>query len=178
MPESANAKNPVMPNSVMQETARPATTADLAVLEELATAAIAEQVDSRGGWLWSRRETRGEPFAEAFRQALENPRQGIWMGEIDGAAIGYCVAGIDTLRTGEVLGVISDLYVAPAAREVSVGEKLIAEALAWCEQHDCVGVDALALPGNRSTKNFFESFGFKARLLTVHRPLKNQQPTG
>ena len=29
----------------------------------------------------------------------------------------------------------------------------------------------LALPGDRATKNFFESFGLKARLLTVHAPL-------
>jgi hypothetical protein len=36
----------------------------------------------------------------------------------------------------------------------------------------CVGIDALALPGNRQTKNFFESFGFTARAIVVHRRLR------
>ncbi len=36
---------------------------------------------------------------------------------------------------------------------------------------NCFGIDALALPGDRETKNFFESFGLKARQLVVHRSL-------
>ena len=48
---------------------------------------------------------------------------------------------------------------------------LFAEALAWMGRIGCTGVDALALPGARATKNFFEENGFTARLLVVHRPL-------
>ena len=33
----------------------------------------------------------------------------------------------------------------------------------------CFGVDSLALPGDRHTKNFFESFGLVARAIVVHR---------
>jgi GNAT superfamily N-acetyltransferase len=61
----------------------------------------------------------------------------------------------------------------PDARSVGVGEALMDLIVAWCEQRRCVGIDAHALPGNRATKNFFETFGFKARLLTVHRPLRD-----
>jgi hypothetical protein len=43
--------------------------------------------------------------------------------------------------------------------------------LAWCDERGCFGVDALALPGNRETKNFFESFGLVARAIVVHRRL-------
>ncbi len=155
----------------MQERARPATSADLSVLTDLTTEAIEEQVDARGGWVWSRREARSMPFDKGLMQAIDDPAQGVWVGEIDGAAVGYCVANLDTLSTGETLGIVEDLYVTPQAREVAVGERLIEAVLDWCKEHHCVGIDALALPGNRSTKNFFESFGFKARLLTVHRPL-------
>ena len=35
----------------------------------------------------------------------------------------------------------------------------------------CIGADALALPGNRATKNFFEQNGFVARSIVMHRPL-------
>jgi hypothetical protein len=43
--------------------------------------------------------------------------------------------------------------------------------VAWARQHGCRGVDALALPGQRDTKNFFESHGLVARALVVHRDL-------
>ena len=40
----------------------------------------------------------------------------------------------------------------------------------------CIGIDSRALPGDRETKNFFESFGLKARLLTVHRSFDGDPP--
>jgi hypothetical protein len=43
--------------------------------------------------------------------------------------------------------------------------------VAWAEAAGCVGIDSLALPGNRETKNFFETFGLVARAIVVHRPL-------
>ena len=39
----------------------------------------------------------------------------------------------------------------------------------WLEARGCRGVDGTALPGDREAKNFYESAGFKARLLTMHR---------
>ena len=47
--------------------------------------------------------------------------------------------------------------------------------IAWCEEHRCTGIDAVALPGNRATKNFFERFGLTARALLVHRRLGDDQ---
>ena len=43
--------------------------------------------------------------------------------------------------------------------------------LAWARDHGCFGLDSLALPGDRATKNFFESFGLVARAIVVHKPL-------
>ena len=40
--------------------------------------------------------------------------------------------------------------------------------LEWCRDQGCRGVDALALPGMRATKNFFEESGFSARLIVMH----------
>ena len=42
------------------------------------------------------------------------------------------------------------------------------EILTWCRARDCRGIDAIALPGNRATKNFFEASGFTARMLVMH----------
>ena len=41
----------------------------------------------------------------------------------------------------------------------------------WLREQGCVGVDGTALPGDRGAKNFYESAGFKARMLTMHREL-------
>jgi GNAT superfamily N-acetyltransferase len=153
------------------EGARRATEADLDRLAELTAEAVAEQAQARGGSIWSRREARRVPARDSLAAALADPDQLVLAGTIDDAIIGYAVVGLDTLADGEPLGVVSDIYVEPEARAIGVGEALIDEVLAWCRDAGCVGVDALALPGNRHTKNFFETFGFKARALVVHRPL-------
>ncbi|NIR35956.1 MAG: hypothetical protein GWN79_05560 [Actinobacteria bacterium] len=43
--------------------------------------------------------------------------------------------------------------------------------LDWARTRGCEGIDSLALPGDRHTKNFFETFGLVARALRVHRAL-------
>ncbi len=154
-----------------EEGARLARADDLPRLAELAEEAVAEQVDHRGGAVWSRRETRPQPALPSLAVALDDPLQLVLAGTIDGAVVGYGVVRLERLRSGEHLGILSDLYVEPEAREVGVGEMLVERVLAWCTEHGCRGVDALALPGNRNTKNFFETFGFTARALIVHRSL-------
>ena len=155
----------------MEITARPAGAEHLDTLAALADEAVAEQADARGGWVWSRREVRERPFSESFRAALDDPDQAVWVGSIDGTPVGYAAVAAERLQSGDRLGRVTDLYVTPGARDVGVGEELIGEVLGWCEQRGCVGVDSLALPGNRATKNFFETFGFTARLLVLHRRL-------
>ncbi|WP_419841434.1 N-acetyltransferase family protein [Candidatus Poriferisodalis sp.] len=158
----------------MEVTAVPADGEHVAALAALAAQGVAEQADARGGWLWSRREVRTTPFGESLQAALDDPDQAVWVGLIDGVPMGYAAVALETLHSGERLGRVTDLYVTAEARDVGVGETLIGEVLAWCEGQSCVGVDSLALPGNRATKNFFETFGFTARLLVLHRPLSPQ----
>lgn len=153
------------------EGARPALADDLPILASLAEEAVAEQVEHRGGAIWSQRETRALPALSTLADALEDPDQLVVAGTIDDVVVGYGVVRLDRLRTGRTLGVVTDLYVEPEARAVGVGEAIIEIVLDWCRRHDCQGVDALALPGNRDTKNFFETFGFTARAIVVHRSL-------
>lgn len=145
----------------MDVAVRPATREDEPRLAELAKAAIEEQADGRGGSVWSRREARYEPPGESKR----------FVGTIDGTPMGYVAVGAETLSDGELLGVVTAIYVEPGAREVAVGEALLDAAIAWCRERGCLGIDAHALPGNRETKNFFESFGLTARLIVVHKQL-------
>jgi len=68
-------------------------------------------------------------------------------------------------------GVLDLCFVESGAREVGLGHLLLDEALGWFRDAGCTGVDGTAYPGDRGAKNFFESAGFKARLLVMHRPL-------
>jgi GNAT superfamily N-acetyltransferase len=85
--------------------------------------------------------------------------------------MGYGVVRRESRPDGGLLGVIEDIYVDPGARAVGLGEALMDHLLRWCRDQGCFGVDSLALPGDRATKNFFESFGLVARAIVVHRPL-------
>jgi GNAT superfamily N-acetyltransferase len=59
--------------------------------------------------------------------------------------------------------------VEPEARGVSVGETMKDMLVAFCDERGCIGIDALALPGHRAAKNFFETAGFTARAIVMHR---------
>jgi GNAT superfamily N-acetyltransferase len=151
--------------------AHPATTDDLPALVTLATAAIEELTPHRGGAIWRRQQARPMPPGDSLRTDLEDPDAFVAVGTIDGTVIGYGVVRVEHLTDGSKLGVISDLFTLEGAREVSVGEQVMDALIDWAGEQGCFGVDSLALPGDRHTKNFFESFGLVARAIVVHRSL-------
>ena len=153
------------------EAARTATDADRAQVIELAERGRAELAPTRGGALWSRREARPHPVDASVDHDLADPDTEVVVGTIDDHVFGYGVVRAEVLRDGGVLGVVTDLYVQPEARGVAVGEVMMDHVIEWCTARGCIGVDALALPGNRETKNFFERFGLTARAIVVHRSL-------
>jgi GNAT superfamily N-acetyltransferase len=90
---------------------------------------------------------------------------------LDDVVMGYAAARRESLRDGAVMAVISDIYVEEGCRGIGLGEALMDEIVAWARREGCIGIDSIALPGNRETKNFFETFGLVARAIIVHRPL-------
>ena len=75
------------------------------------------------------------------------------------------------MRSEEAILMVSDLWVHPKARGIGLGSALMQDALEIASSSGCVGIDARALPGDRATKNFFESFGLVARTIEVHRAI-------
>ena len=155
----------------MEVEVRPARPDDLAVLDDLATLAIEELTPNRGGAVWRAQSARPLPPRDSLAEDLEADDRHVVVGTIDGEPVGYSVARVEAMRDGSRLGVISDLFTLPEAREVAVGETMMDAVIAWCREQGCFGVDSLALPGDRHTKNFFESFGLVARAIVVHRDL-------
>ncbi|MDQ6697154.1 MAG: GNAT family N-acetyltransferase [Actinomycetota bacterium] len=159
----------------LDEAARVATESDTDQIVALARNAFAELSAQRGGAVWSRRNARVEPIDHDINQAIAESSAGgcqlVAAGTIDDVVVGYAVVRDETVADGGHLGVIQDLYVEPGARGVGVGEALMNLILAWATERHCFGVDSIALPGDRGTKNFFESFGLVARAIAVHRSL-------
>jgi GNAT superfamily N-acetyltransferase len=159
------------PRTAPEEAARTAVEADIPHVVALAGAATEEKLGQKGGALWARREGAPAPHQAALSSALAAPDHEVAVGTLDGVVVGYGVVRVETLLDGGLLGMIDDIYVDPGARAVGVGETLMNHLMDWCRARGCFGVDSLALPGDRDTKNFFESFGLVARAIVVHRPL-------
>jgi ribosomal protein S18 acetylase RimI-like enzyme len=153
----------------VNEACRRATAGDVPRIAELARELRTELEPMKGGAIWARREARAEPLEDGYEALLARDDACVLVGTIDDTVIGFGTVVVEALRDGGNLGVIDDLYVDPEARSVGVGEELVNALIAFCDEHECVGIDALALPGHRATKNFFEENGFTARALVMHR---------
>jgi GNAT superfamily N-acetyltransferase len=90
------------------------------------------------------------------------------VGEFEGAVVGVAAA---TRQGAPPRGLVECCYVEPGARGVGVGSALLEAAISWCRAQGCTELDALALPGDRTTKQRLEGAGFTARLLTLSRRL-------
>jgi hypothetical protein len=159
------------------EASRPANAGDLPRIVQLAELMREELVALKGGALWSAREAHADPTA-AYTDLLARDDAMVLVGTIDDAVVGFGAVRLERLHTGATLGVITDVFVEPGAREVGVGETIIGGLVGFCEAHHCVGIDAFALPGHRATKNFFEGSGFTARALLMHHRLDDGGAAG
>ena len=153
----------------MLESCRPAEAADVPRIAELARLAIEELAPTRGGAVWKAREARAEPIEEGLEALLDDADARMVVATIDGVVVGYGLVRLEYLADGSVLGIVSDIFVEEGARQIGLGELMMDDLVAWCEERKCVGMDAMALPGHRATKNFFEDSGFTARQLIMHR---------
>jgi GNAT superfamily N-acetyltransferase len=144
------------------EGARPATAEDDAAVAALFRAATEELRAEKGGEVWARQRGRDAGFVA--------PADGVVLvGTIDDVVVGYTVVRAEALPDGGQLAVIDDIYVEDGAREVGVGEAMLDAAIAWARERGSIGVDSVALPGMRETKNFFEAAGLVARAIVVHK---------
>jgi GNAT superfamily N-acetyltransferase len=155
------------------EAVRAATPEDLPAIAGLVEALRAELTPMRGGRLWAVREARSGAPEEVYGPLLADPQACVVVGTIDDVVIGFGVATVEALADGGRLGVVSDLFVDAEARAVGVGEAMLEAVVAFCTKAGCVGVDALALPGHRAAKNFFEESGFTARAIVMHHTLED-----
>ena len=159
------------PSTAPAEAARAASEADLPAVAELAAELRRATADQRGGPLWAVYEALPGPTVPDLSARLADPRQATVVGTLDDVVLAYGLARLTVVRDGRTLAVIDELLVTEPARAVGLGEAVLDALVAWAADHGALGVDATALPGDRTAKNFFESAGFTARRLVMHTSL-------
>jgi ribosomal protein S18 acetylase RimI-like enzyme len=153
------------------EHARIASAGDIARVVDLARELRSELEAYRGGPLWVLRDAGPEPLEQVFAAAIEDAERTLVVGTLDEVVVGYGLLDLERLRDGSPLGRVDELYVEPDARGVGVGEAMSALIVGRARAVGCRGIDVVALPGHRATKNFFEEQGFTARALVMHLEL-------
>ena len=156
------------------EAVRKAEPGDAHDLVALSSECVVGLADQRGGplLLAHRPALAGAFETDAFAARLADPTRLTLVGTIDHVVMGMALGRIETLRDGDRLGRLDGCYVDPGARSVGLGHLLIDSMMSWFEAERCIGADGIVLPGDRDGKNFFESAGFKARLLVMHRVIE------
>lgn len=160
-------------DATADEGARPARTDDRPAIMALLDQGVAELTALRGGSIWHRREAHAE--AEELVDASLDGGPDLWavVGIVDGVVLGYGLAQLVELHDGASMARVSDLYVDPGARGIGVGEAMMDLLVESAQEAGAIGIDSLALPGDRATKNFFERFGLVARAIVVHRAFES-----
>jgi GNAT superfamily N-acetyltransferase len=154
--------------------ARPAGESDAEQLGALRRTAHEAVAAERAGplHLWIEHGDHGAPGEPV--EAADDPQRLVAVAEIDGTVVGFLEAGLLAIEGGRCLCRVSAIYVDPGAREVGAGEALVNLVSDWAAAHGAVGIDVVALPGAREVKNFFESSGYVARLIVMHRALPGE----
>jgi GNAT superfamily N-acetyltransferase len=148
------------------ERARQASTDDRVACARLLDLALDGARAMRGG-----PALLGQETTASLLERWNGPRAGLFVGEYEGAVVGLLGLGLGEPVAGRTGGLVECCYVEPDARGVGVGSSLMEAAVAWAGGHGCTDLDALALPGDRQTKQRLEAAGFTARLLTLSRRL-------
>lgn len=144
--------------ATVEESVRPLLIDDIAAVSALEAEAREAMSHQRGG-PQRLAETPPADWAAALGRAF--------VGTIDGVVVGYLEL--------ELRGHIADVrqvYVEPGARELGLGDGLLAAALEAARDAGCTVLEGTALPGDRDTKNLYERAGIVARKITVSTTLR------
>lgn len=157
-------------NLPMRVSARRATVGDLSELQRMY--AILEEEQSAIREIWPHADGLDDPIAESLTSLLHAATVTAVIGEIDGVAVGFLIAIEEPLLqplAHRHIGVIRFIFTDDDARGVGVGAVMLDLAMERLVDRGIDLFDARVSPGHRLAKNFFESNGFKARSITMHR---------
>jgi GNAT superfamily N-acetyltransferase len=120
-----------------------------------------------------------------LQRLAECPPVADWAALIDAANTSVYVGVIDEVVVGYMLlvrahaldrGLVTHAFVEAEARELGFGDTMLEHAIADTRAAGLAGIESIALPGDRETKNLFERAGMTARKITVYKSLGESPP--
>ncbi len=140
---------------------RPASADDEPALEGLRDRVDADLSVHRGG----------ADLVASVRSVPEGDADLHLVAEVGGLLVGEAQARLVTSPDGRLGCRLERIATDPDVRGVGVGHQLLLGARAWATDHGARSIEAVALPGDRSTKNFLEAHGLVAHLITARGDL-------
>jgi GNAT superfamily N-acetyltransferase len=154
----------------VEVTARHGSVADIGTVASLALGGRQSLASARGGEEWLHREALPEPLDQSYSALVTGLDSTVIVGTIDHVEVGL-LALRETSGAGGSVGDIVELYVIEGARGVGVGEAMMDLAIDWVRDRGMSGLGGRSLPGDRATKNLFETYGLVARSIEVYKAL-------
>lgn len=112
------------------------------------------------------------PVEDTLASLFDSPDWTIVLGLLDDTPMGFLAWRDEPMLPqagGDRVASVRYIYTEPEARGVGVGEAMISAFLEAARLRGIRNFDAHVSPGHREAKNFFESNGFKARSIVMHR---------
>ena len=122
--------------------------------------------------MWPLADGIAEPAQDSFAEMLGSPNWHLYVGCIEGVPVGFLASRDEDLlpqAEGMITAVVRLIFSEEEARRVGVGEAMMAAFLADAADRGLDRFDAYVSPGHRHAKNFYESNGFRARSIVMHR---------
>lgn len=107
------------------------------------------------------------PPTASWANRVGDETRPVWVGTIDGV-----VAGFLDLSIADGVALVRQVYVHADARELGLGDELLAVAIDHSRVAGCSRLEGWALPGDRLTKNLYERAGIVARKVVLSTPLR------
>jgi len=148
--------------NVLDEQVRPATATDAPALAQLEAEARQALVEQRGGL----QHLAERPAVDDWPTLLGATDAAVFVGSLDAVVVAY----LEIAYVGD-LAVVRQAYVDPDARELGLGDGMLAAAMDTARARGCTAIEGTALPGDRNTKNLYERAGITARKITVWKRL-------
>ncbi len=119
---------------------------------------------------YTRREDGHALFAPFIASQMAQPGSDVWVAEVGGSVVGYCLAKIE--KTPPVFvrvtyGSIWDLAVTAAARRRGVGEALVRDVEAWFSENGQTRYETRLSTSNEVSTAFWAKMGYYGYALQV-----------
>jgi ribosomal protein S18 acetylase RimI-like enzyme len=160
---------------------RAATELDFSILAEKYTELNATYYQL--GYLLPQPENVGAAWVDSFRRTLGR-YSNVFIAELDGALAGFALCRLKRVPMhmgGVMVGELSDIWVSPQARRMSLGSRLTRLVIDWLHEQGAHSVEVQVLHQNEAAWKMFEQLGFQpeyraARLLFEPNTPGQSQP--